>query len=225
MVHPIQVGLVFIYLIVGTEGTVLVDTGYPGDIEKVSRSITKAGVRLKEIDLILLTHSHLDHAGNAFELRKMTGARIAAQKNAVGALRKGIDTALNPVGVKGRVVGWFLKTLKTDGVRPDIIIEKEMDLEPFGVKGTVIRTPGHTAGSVSVILDNGQAIIGDLLMGGLIFKRSPCLPLFALNVDAIPNSLKKVLSLRPKILHASHGGPFDPVEVARKFNISTPEAK
>jgi glyoxylase-like metal-dependent hydrolase (beta-lactamase superfamily II) len=46
-----------------------------------------------------------------------------------------------------------------------------LGLSAFGIEGTVIPTPGHTEGSISVILPRGEAIAGDLLMGGFLFRK------------------------------------------------------
>ncbi|HAX69802.1 MAG TPA: hypothetical protein DCY14_09360, partial [Anaerolineae bacterium] len=53
-----------------------------------------------------------------------------------------------------------------EAVEPDIILEKEMSLKNFGVDGEIVFTPGHTKGSLSVMLPNQEAIIGDVMMGG-----------------------------------------------------------
>jgi glyoxylase-like metal-dependent hydrolase (beta-lactamase superfamily II) len=59
-----------------------------------------------------------------------------------------------------------------------------------------------------VILPDAWAIIGDLLMGGLVRRRTPHLPLFAKDLLQVKESMRKILGLSPKIIHPSHGGPF-----------------
>jgi glyoxylase-like metal-dependent hydrolase (beta-lactamase superfamily II) len=51
-----------------------------------------------------------------------------------------------------------------------------MDMKAFGVDGKVVCTPGHTAGSISVVLSTGEAIVGDLLMGGMFRSGQPGYP-------------------------------------------------
>jgi len=100
-------------------------------------------------------------------------------------------------------------------VEPDILINKELDLKPYGVKGKIVSTPGHTPGSLSVILAGGKAIVGDLLMGGFILKRKPRYPLFAHDRKRLERSIKMILKLKPTILYTAHGGPLNPENVAR----------
>ena len=64
-------------------------------------------------------------------------------------------------------------------VKPDIITESELDLSKFGVEGKAINTPGHTAGSLVVILPGGKIIAGDTIMRGIIRFWQPNYPLFA----------------------------------------------
>jgi hydroxyacylglutathione hydrolase len=49
-----------------------------------------------------------------------------------------------------------------DGVEPDILTDEGMDLLAFGVNGRIVHTPGHTAGSISLVLDSGEAFVGDI---------------------------------------------------------------
>lgn len=62
----------------------------------------------------------------------------------------------------------FLSNLKFDAVPADIPLCDGMKLNEFGVDATIMETPGHTPGSVSVFLPDGDAIVGDLLMGGIM---------------------------------------------------------
>ncbi len=52
------------------------------------------------------------------------------------------------------------------GVRADLALDAPLDLRPYGVAGRVEPLPGHTPGSVVVLLDSGDAVVGDLVRGG-----------------------------------------------------------
>jgi hydroxyacylglutathione hydrolase len=165
---PISLSTVKSFLIKGDKN-ILIDTGYPGNASRILKELTANSVSPHDVNLILITHSHHDHFGSASELRERTGAKVAAHRLEVEALRLGMNKDLSPYGIKGRFATLFSsKKLKTAGIVPDIIIEQDMCLEEFGVKGKVISTPGHTSGSISVILDNGEAIVADLMMGQFV---------------------------------------------------------
>ena len=103
-------------------------------------------------------------------------------------------------------------------VKPDILIDEDMDLSKFGVDGKVIHTPGHTPGSVSVILPNGEFIVGDLVMQGMLRFWQPNYPLFADNMFQLKESIKLILRKNPAKIFCTHGGPFSPKTVLRRFS-------
>jgi hydroxyacylglutathione hydrolase len=90
-------------------------------------------------------------------------------------------------------------------VKPDILIVEELDLSKFGVDGKVIRTPCHTPGSLSVILPNGEFIVGDLIMKGIVRFWQPNYPLFADNMFQLKENLKLVLRKKPSKIYCTHG--------------------
>jgi hydroxyacylglutathione hydrolase len=200
---------------------VLVDTGYPGSAPAIIDKLTQNGVDPGWLSLILITHGHSDHFGSAAEIKKQTGAPIAVHKLDAEALIKGQDPSLKPTGFIGRM---FLPLLERRGpatappLKPDIIIKDDLDLSKFGVDGKVIHTPGHTPGSLSVILPNGEFIVGDLIMRGMLRFWQPNYPLFADNMEQLNKSLKLILRKKPSKIYCTHGGPFTAEDVQRRFS-------
>lgn len=98
-------------------------------------------------------------------------------------------------------------------VRPDILLPDELDMKAFGVDGKVVYTPGHTAGSISVLLSTGEAIVGDLLMGGwlggLFRSGQPSYPYYADDLGQIRASVKRLLNFGATKFFVGHGGPLD----------------
>ena len=219
-VIPISLRGVKAFLIKGTR-PILVDTGNPGNEQQIVGALARNGVAPQDLSLILITHSHLDHFGSLAALKPQTAAKIAVQANDADALRDGVNQELHPTSFLGKL---FLKVIpqhkKFPGVQPDIIIEQQLDLAEFGVQGAAIATPGHTSGSLSLFLANGEAIIGDLIMGGIFRPKAPHYPWFAADLDQVKQNIQAVLRRRPSIIHASHGGPFSLETLVKTFNIS-----
>jgi glyoxylase-like metal-dependent hydrolase (beta-lactamase superfamily II) len=200
---------------------VIVDTGYPGSAPAIIDKLTENGIDPKSVSLILITHGHADHFGSAADLKQLTGAPVAVHKLDAEAARKGQDPPLNPTGAIGRLLMPLLTRrgpAKAPPVEPDIFIEGEIDLKKFGLDGKIIHTPGHTAGSVSVILPGGEVIVGDLIMKGLVRFWQPNYPLFADNMAQLNESIKLILRKKPAKIFCGHGGPFDPKAVQQRFS-------
>lgn len=92
----------------------------------------------------------------------------------------------------------------TVALEPDLIFSEDWPLEPYGLAGQVLHTPGHTPGSVSVVLEDGDFIAGDLLRGQVLRPRRPAPPFVAYNLAENWKSLRRLLALGPKIIHVTH---------------------
>jgi glyoxylase-like metal-dependent hydrolase (beta-lactamase superfamily II) len=218
-VLPIEMGIVKAFLVRGAR-PVLVDTGTSGSGPVILERIAEYGVDPGSISLILLTHGHLDHAGGAKLLRERTGAPVAVGRGDADPLRRDEHPRVRSI----RPLGWLLRPFLLQSsvshippFEPDLLIDGEMDLEPFGVAGRVVPTPGHSPGSVSMVLDSGEAVVGDLIMGGLLRQKRPAYPLFAHDLDQLRESIRKLMRLAPRRIWPSHGGPLEPEAVLRRF--------
>ncbi len=66
------------YLLRGAEGTILIDPGPPRSASLVTAGAAQAGIAPEEIDLILVTHGHLDHFGGVPAVKAWCRAPVAA---------------------------------------------------------------------------------------------------------------------------------------------------
>ncbi len=108
---------------------------------------------------------------------------------------------------------YSLPFIKTRGVTPHCNFEDGMSLEKFGLEGRVFHTPGHTNGSISLLLENGSAFTGDLIMGKTIVKPKPSLGAFANSLGDLYNSWIKILKSGAKKFYPAHGTPFNANEL------------
>ncbi|MFD0379322.1 MBL fold metallo-hydrolase [Streptomyces sp. NPDC127112] len=206
------------YLLLGRR-PVVVDAGTPGSGRKIHDAIAAHGVDPADVSLIVLTHGHIDHFGSAAELSRLTGAPVAGHVADLGPYRSGrVREPYLPTGPMGRLMARNGKLhARAEPVEPEVLLRGETDLSDYGIEARVMPTPGHTAGSVSVLTGQGDLVAGDLIANsfmGLIPGR-PASPPF--HDDPVGNlaSLKRMLGLDPTRLHVGHGSPLEPARVRR----------
>jgi glyoxylase-like metal-dependent hydrolase (beta-lactamase superfamily II) len=81
-------------------------------------------------------------------------------------------------------------------------VDNLLDLNDLGINACIMHTPGHTSGSISVIVDDEIAIVGDTMFG--VFGGS-VFPPFAENVLQMIQSWGKLLQTNCKVFIPSHG--------------------
>lgn len=201
------------YLLLG-EKPILVDTGAPGDLPRILAALRRHGVQPKQLALILLTHAHSDHAGNAAELRAKSGRPVALHANDANLARSGENGVLPVQTDLGRVVRPFVDE-PFQAFEPDILFREAFSLEPYGVRGTVLPTPGHTPGSVSVVLANGEALIGDVLRGSIVWPNRARPHFFCHDAELNARSIVRLAGEGLIRCHPGHFGSFPGAELGR----------
>jgi glyoxylase-like metal-dependent hydrolase (beta-lactamase superfamily II) len=202
------------------KGTILIDAGGPKQAKKFKKELDKASIKPEDIKLILITHGHFDHIGSADEIKAMTGAKLAMHEADKANLEKGEVNFPPGVTGWGRFLMSILNRLKSMIKFPssnvDIVLkDQEVSLEEYGIAGKVIPTPGHSAGSVTVLLDSGEAFVGDMAMNGPPLRLGPGLPAFAVDLPELKESWKSLLDRGVKSIYQSHGKPVS-IEDMRK---------
>jgi glyoxylase-like metal-dependent hydrolase (beta-lactamase superfamily II) len=218
-VIPIKLGIVYAY-IVKQNGTILIDTGIPKSENAILNAMRQVGLDEHDLRLIVVTHGHHDHAGSAAKLREQTGAKVAVHEKDANMLRTGTQGRLIPTGLIGRIAGLFIGSANRTGypaINPDILISGTLDLASYGIAGIVIPTPGHTSGSVSVVLENGDTFSGDLIFPQ-IPSGKPGLPYWADNTADVYTSVKTLLTYNPQTFYLGHGGSF-PAAAVRQLVV------
>jgi glyoxylase-like metal-dependent hydrolase (beta-lactamase superfamily II) len=152
----------------------VVDPG--GDLELIERGIKESGI---QVEKILLTHGHLDHAGGAADLRDKLGVKIEGP-------HKNDKVLLDALEKQGEMYG--IPDIRN--VTPDRWLDDGDTVTVAGHTFQIFHCPGHSPGSV-VFFDRAQrfALVGDVLFRGAIGRTD-----FAYgDHDALISAIKKKL--------------------------------
>ena len=221
-IQPIHLGMVNCYLIKG-QGCILVDTGLPGRMKTFLKTLMSKDTSPKEIDLIVLTHGHFDHVGLARDIKVLSGAKLVIHEREASWLENGISPIPPGTTCWGKVlstIGKLIPSVKVPSIQADLLIRDDgMSLQPYGVPGEIIHTPGHTMGSISILLESGDAFVGDLAMNARAMRLTPGIPIFAEELSLVFKSWSKLLDLGAKRIFPAHGEPFS-ADVLRKNLLS-----
>ena len=207
--HTLFTGVANTYIVETPNGLVLIDAGMPHQAGSILRRILALGHAPQDVRMILLTHGHIDHAGSARVLKRLTGAPVAlhpADVPLVATPDLKIPPGRTPtIDAFGRLIAKFGWVVPLETFEPDILLADGQSLLEYGLDGQVIHTPGHTCGSVSFQFADGTVFVGDAILN--LIRVS--FPLVWEDGTAAGESACKILSLNPRRLFSGHGRSFN----------------
>lgn len=199
---PISCGMSNCYLVLGPKGVVLVDSGGKGSLANIARGLAQKGKTLQDITLLLLTHNHSDHTGAAEYLRREHGIPVGLHPDD----GHGGQPLTAGEGMRGKLLYAFSARAvkKAPPVEYDVALADGMDLSPYGVEAWVVHVPGHTVGSVGVLLADKQFVAGDMYMNHM----GPAPAYIAEDFKKLAWSNEKLHRLGVAKVWPGHGAPF-----------------
>ncbi len=76
-VHTLFTGVANTFIVENSRGVMIIDTGMPQHARRIVNAVRALGHSPQAVRLIVVLHGHIDHAGSAVALQKLTGAPIA----------------------------------------------------------------------------------------------------------------------------------------------------
>lgn len=221
----INLGGVNCYLIkTSTGGYVLIDTGISSKRPDLVKELERAGCKPGNFELVILTHGDIDHVGSCAYLQEQYGANIALHPGDSGMVEKcdmnwnrkakadKISFLGNLIILSGRIAPFFGAPGKFETFRADIWLEDGQDLSEYGFTAKIIHLPGHSKGSIGILIDGGDPAIGSgktLICGDLfinVFK--PGIHFMINDLADFNASLEKLKGLNVDMVYPGHGKPF-----------------
>jgi glyoxylase-like metal-dependent hydrolase (beta-lactamase superfamily II) len=218
-VHPIRSGISTAYLVVEGRHAMLIDASEAPAAPKVLAKLRELDAQLH---LIVLTHFHYDHVGAADAIRSATGARVAIHHADADALRRGGKLDLRPTRLFARLIAPGINKKDQVPVTPDIELDDVEDLTRYGGFGQTFSTPGHTPGSISIVLDDGTVFAGDALTQTMI-TRDAAGPMFIDDPQSSSASIQAIAD-RATALYVAHTGEITPRSLRRLVARQRPAA-
>ncbi len=196
------------YLVSHGNRFLLIDSGWKMNWKALVRNLEKLGVKAGSPVSLVLTHCHFDHAGNAAAFKRAFGAQIVVHKSEEGFLSRGDNPGMGGTLFFSRVLlsiisrsGLFAR-LGYAAADCDIAVDRGLNLEILGFPGYLVHTPGHSPGSISMIVDDEIALVGDTLFG--VFPGS-VYPPFAVDPGLMVASWGRLLETGCRIFLPAHG--------------------
>jgi len=218
-IHLLKIGITNCFFVEKNGTTFLIDTGQKRFSEKLKSHISVLLKEYHKLDYLILTHTHYDHAENAKMIKELFLPKLIAHKSETQFLINGftklprgtniITDIITKLGNKyAHQIGEY------EPVRTDIEIDDLYIFEKIN-RITIIHTPGHTMGSVSIIIDDEIALVGDSMFG---LFRNKILPPFADYKKELYKSWSKLLETPCKSFIPAHGKLIKRELVERQVN-------
>jgi hydroxyacylglutathione hydrolase len=206
-IETISAGGANVYLIANGSQSILIDAGNKGAPKNILKKLRESGLEPHDVKLIVLTHTHSDHCGGLKELQDVTQANILVHESEAESLTQGYGDFPRGTSLLGKLVSYIGKNLarglgRFEAVTPDITISERFDLQPHGIDGHILPTPGHSPGSLCVIVGGKDAIVGDTLFG---ISRRTAFPPFADDVDELLRSWERLIETGCQRFLPGHG--------------------
>lgn len=202
-------------LIIQDEELTLIDTGYPGFMDKIEREIKRLNYNIENLKNIIITHYDDDHIGalKAFKdkypntqiISSFVEAKyIGGHANSERLIQA--ENLLNEMSEDEKQYAEAFVDMLKELEHIDVDVEVTNGALILNNEVEVIATPGHTSGHISLYIQSVNSVI----TGDAAVKEGETLnvanPEYSMNLEDAENSLKKIKDLNAEKYYCFHGG-------------------
>lgn len=182
--------------------SVMIDSGLAGEMFFLRRLIRRLGLTPRSIKAVLLTHGHLDHAGNVAKVKRWTGAKIYAHP----AEQRHVDGTYPYQGINrwcGRLEAAGRRLFHYQPADIDEFLADGQEL-PFWGGLRVIHLPGHTAGHCGFFSARHNLLFSGDMFASYFFNTHRPPAILNSFPEQLPDSARKVQQLAPRLILPCH---------------------
>ena len=154
MMIKLRYGNTNTFYIPGAHGGLLVDTDWAGTLPQFFKAIKAAGIEMKTITTLLVTHYHPDHMGLVGELQQLGVKLLLAD------VQRPFVHAPDEIFARDKRLAY--RQVDENAAMGFSCAESREVLKALGIHGEILHTPSHSEDSVSLLLDDGSCLVGDL---------------------------------------------------------------
>lgn len=192
------------YIVRQDDSAVLVDTG-----SKKYRQKVLDAARTEDVGLVVITHGHYGHVGNAVAVADDLDIPIAMHAGDVDLIKDNQLQRMHANSLYGYLELFYVHKLHRREVEdtfvPDIYITEGYSLEEFGIDAKVVELPGHTLGSIGLDVWGTDFVAGD----AVVSRPSPGPATIYGNRIYMEDSCDKLYHLGRRHIHCGHGNPTE----------------
>ena len=176
------------YYIPGADGGLLVDTDWAGTLLQFFKAIKAAGIETKAVTTLLITHYHPDHMGLAGVLQQL-GVKLL-----IADVQRPFVHASDEIFARDKRLSY--RAIDESMATSFFCAESRAVLKKLGIDGELLHTPSHSEDSISLLLDDGDCLVGDLeplaYLAGYVEK------------PALKSDWEQIMRRRPKRILYAH---------------------
>ena len=152
-----------LFLIKSATHNLMIDSGFPGTLHDLGRELRKTNNKISEIDFLIVTHFHPDHAGLIQDLKNESVKFVILDFQIPFIDQMELE--------KQRLLGSrnYQPLVQTDNLCISLSQSRNF-LNEIGIQGEIMSTKGHSEDGIALVLDSGEAFIGDLLPENVAFE-------------------------------------------------------
>lgn len=187
-----------LYVIKGTDGDILIDTGFIGIRRNLKKWLDNFNIKL-----VILTHAHVDHIWNASYIQKLYNCDVAlAYKDIKNINNSNIKSTPSKPKYKTwtKLMNWGMNHFNPQKFNINIKLQNNQIINNYGINLKIIELPGHTNGSIGILYKNylfaGDALVNRGKIPSLAFQNQD-------NKKAY-SSLKEIININPKVIFVGH---------------------